>query len=86
MPPLLTPDQRYLVVRGRLWRASNPALAETDRARLTRELMAARRAVDAETNRTNLFSIDRELRGPPVTRQVVDGLIVCTPSWQRLRP
>jgi hypothetical protein len=47
MPPLLTPDQRYLVVRGRLWRASNPALAETDRARLTRELMAARRAVAA---------------------------------------
>jgi hypothetical protein len=47
MPPLLTPDQRYIVVRGRLWRASNPALAETDRARLTRELMAARRAVAA---------------------------------------
>ncbi len=47
MPPLLTPDQRYLVVRGRLWRASNPALNETDRARLTRELMAARRAVAA---------------------------------------
>ena len=45
--PLLTPDQRYLVVRGRLWRAGNPALAETDRARLTRELMAARRAVAA---------------------------------------
>jgi len=51
------------------------------------ELLSAQvLAVDAETNRTNLFSIDRELRGPPVTRQVVDGLIVCTPSWQRLRP
>jgi len=41
-------------------------------------------AVDAQTNRTTLYSIDRELRGPPVTRQIVDGLIVCTPSWQRL--
>jgi hypothetical protein len=24
--PLKTPDGRYLVVRGRLWRTSNPAL------------------------------------------------------------
>jgi hypothetical protein len=51
MLPLLTPDQRYIVVRGRLWRASNPALDATDRARLTRELMAARRAV-ASARRT----------------------------------
>ena len=25
-PPPLTPDGRYIVVRGRLWRASNPGL------------------------------------------------------------
>ena len=41
-------------------------------------------AVDAETNRTTLHSIDREFREPARTLQVVDGLIVCTPSWQRL--
>lgn len=43
--PPRTPDGRYLVVRGRLWRATNPSLSEADRARLTRELMAARSAV-----------------------------------------
>lgn len=42
-----TPDGRYLVVRARLWRASNPALAEDERARLVAALMAARRDVAA---------------------------------------
>ena len=39
-----TPDGRYFVVRGRLWRCSNPNLDTDERAELTRELMAARRA------------------------------------------
>jgi hypothetical protein len=43
--PLTTPDGRYIVVRGRLWRASNPALAETDRQAAVDALMNARRAV-----------------------------------------
>ena len=38
-----TPDGRYFVVRGRLWRTSNPALAPDERERLVRELMKARR-------------------------------------------
>ena len=38
-----TPDGRYFVVRGRLWRCSDPALDPPQRDRLTRELMAARR-------------------------------------------
>ena len=38
-----TPDGRYFVVRGRLWRCSNPALPPARRAELTRALMAARR-------------------------------------------
>lgn len=41
----VTPDGRYFVVRGRLWRTTNPALPEPARATLTSELMAARRAV-----------------------------------------
>lgn len=41
----VTPDGRYFVVRGRLWRCSNPFLSESDRARLVKQLMAARRAV-----------------------------------------
>ena len=40
-----TPDGRYFVVRGRLWRRSNPDLDEITRAALVQELMAARRAV-----------------------------------------
>lgn len=43
----VTPDGRYFVVRGRLWRRSNPALPEQQRAALVNELMAARRAVGA---------------------------------------
>jgi hypothetical protein len=42
---LLTPDGRYLVVRGRLWRAANPMLPAGERARLTAALMTARRRV-----------------------------------------
>ncbi|MFD1042680.1 hypothetical protein [Pseudoxanthomonas kaohsiungensis] len=45
--PLLTPDGRYLVVRGRLWRASNPGLDAQARQREVERLMAARRAVRA---------------------------------------
>lgn len=40
-----TPDGRYFVVRGRLWRSSNPALEDDVRQRLVSELMSARRAV-----------------------------------------
>ncbi len=47
--PLTTPDGRYIVVRGRLWRRSDPALAPEVRQALVDELMAARRAVHAAT-------------------------------------
>ncbi len=40
-----TPDGRYFVVRGRLWRCSNPALDPAERQRLVVELMAARAEV-----------------------------------------
>ena len=40
----ITPDGRYFVVRGRLWRCSNPALLPEEREELTRELMRARSA------------------------------------------
>ena len=38
----ITPDGRYFVVRGRLWRCSNPALPATVREELVRALMDAR--------------------------------------------
>lgn len=40
-----TPDGRYFVVRGRLWRRANPALTEAERAALVSALMTARGAV-----------------------------------------
>lgn len=40
-----TPDGRYLVVRGRLWRKSNPHLPAEVRDALVRQLMDARRAL-----------------------------------------
>ncbi len=42
-----TPDGRYFVVRGRLWRKSNPALNEQTRQQLVKDLMSARRDVRA---------------------------------------
>jgi hypothetical protein len=41
----VTPDGRYFVVRGRLWRLANPDLSETLRSTLVSELMKARSAV-----------------------------------------
>ena len=40
-----TPDGRYFVVKGRLWRTSNPHLAPEERERLVKRLMDARREV-----------------------------------------
>ena len=45
--PPLTPDHRYIVVRGRLWRASNPHLSDEQRQTFVDRLMHARRAVRA---------------------------------------
>ena len=70
-----TPDGRYFVVRGRLWRTSNPHLDPAERTRWVHALMAARRAVrdargDADALRLARAAVDtakRALgeRGPP---------------------
>lgn len=44
-PP--TPDGRYFVVRGRLWRLSDPRLCTAERTDLVDRLMRARRAIGA---------------------------------------
>ena len=41
----VTPDGRYFVVRGKLWRMANPGLSAALRSALVGELMAARSAV-----------------------------------------
>jgi hypothetical protein len=44
-PHPVTPDGRYFVVRGRLWRMANPNLAPAKATALIGELMKARSAV-----------------------------------------
>ena len=47
-PPYpVTPDGRYFVVRGRLWRRANPNLPGVERAQLVSDLMHARRQAAA---------------------------------------
>ena len=38
----VTPDGRYFVVRGRLWRMTNPELPTVERERLVKDLSEAR--------------------------------------------
>lgn len=44
-----TPDGRYFVVKGWLWRCSNPSLDENARQRLVYDLLTARREVQSAT-------------------------------------
>jgi hypothetical protein len=47
--PETTADGRWIVVDGRRWRATDPAIPEDDASRLRRWLMAARRDVGSAT-------------------------------------
>ncbi len=53
----VTPDGRYFVVRGRLWRRADPSLPEERRSALVGELMAARRAVGAALRHGNAAAL-----------------------------
>jgi hypothetical protein len=64
-----TPDLRYFVVKGRLWRMSNPTLAEDARQALVdrlmqarREVGAAKRAGDADAERAARANVDEVKR------------------------
>ena len=84
----ITPDGRYFVVRGRLWRCSNPTLLPAERHHLVQELMQARRAkglarrrgdeVSRQTARQQVEEMKQKLgeRGPVWW---TDG----APDWNR---
>ena len=60
-----TPDGRYVVIEGRLWRRANPALAASERAALTRRLDQARAAVLKalrEGNQSGVYEAKRAVR------------------------
>ncbi|HEX8440678.1 hypothetical protein [Archangium sp.] len=59
--PPTTPDGRYLVVKGLLWRRSNPALGPRQRALLVEALMHARRDVGRALRASNPLA-EREAR------------------------
>jgi hypothetical protein len=68
--PLRTPDGRYLIFIGsrgpRLWRASNPGLRAEERDKLTKELMAARRAVRFAENGDDLVQARKRVHAAKV--------------------
>ena len=68
-----TPDERYFVSKGRLWRKTDPSLPEAKRRAAVKALMQARRAVqladtpeDTRTARAAVDAAKRRLgeRGP----------------------
>lgn len=77
----MTADGRYLIVSGRRWRATDPAVPESLRQELVNELMAARRLVrsDPDTARPRVQDAKVALgeRGDPWWEP--------TPGGQRVR-
>jgi hypothetical protein len=61
--PLMTPDGRYIVVRGRLWRRSNPKLTPDHRDALVHALMSARRAVRDALNKKDADALRQARSG-----------------------
>jgi hypothetical protein len=57
-----THDGRYLVVRDRLWRATNPALPEEERQQLVSRLMRARREIAAARRQGDAAAVQRARR------------------------
>ncbi len=62
----VTPDGRYFVAKGRLWRRTDPALAPSERRAAIKALMRARREVglagDAEAERAARDDVDEAKR------------------------
>ena len=86
----VTPDGRYFVVRGRLWRRANPNAPAEKRDALVRELMAAQRAVKAGLASGNPGELALARKAVDVAKiALVDGRRTRSESskseWQRLR-
>jgi hypothetical protein len=77
-PPLTTPDGRYLVVKGRLWRCTNPQLPEPERVALVHQLMDARRAVAQAQRRGDKAALQQ---ARSAVQQAKEGLGERGPVW-----
>ena len=84
-----TPDGRYFVHNGILWRCTNPDLPDAERERLVRDLMAARRDVGT-AKRAGDDAAEREARARVHEAKVALG--ERGPTWwdgedyNRMRP
>jgi hypothetical protein len=76
-PPPLTPDGRYIVVSGRLWRAADPGL-DPETRRLVDALMAARRAVGRALKDEDPETLARARAGVQAAKE---GLGERGPPW-----
>ncbi|UVE94991.1 DUF3253 domain-containing protein [Dietzia sp. B32] len=72
-----TEDGRYIVVRGRRWRATDPSIPEKLRAELVSALMTGRRLVKTEGNAARVMVHDAKValgeRGDPWWEPTEDG-------------
>ena len=89
----ITPDGRYVVVRGRLWRAANPGLAPEERQRLVDRLMDARRLVrsalkngDDSALRPARAAVEQAKRGLGKRGPVSGTSLLCPTSVGNSRP
>ena len=78
-PPQRIPDGRYIVVDGRRWRATDPAIPEPRRAELTRILMAWRR----EVRRTKRTAAETAARAGVHAAKVALGERGSPPWWEQ---
>jgi hypothetical protein len=68
-PVLVTPDGRYVVIRGRLWRRSDPRLSPQERQSAVDDLMAARRAVASARRRDDAAALAAARSGVQVAKE-----------------
>ena len=84
----ITPDGRYFVVRGRLWRCTDPNLPPACRENLTRALMNARRDKGAAMRAGDVAAREEALRRVDAVKQALGerGAVWWTdgaPDWNR---
>ncbi|WP_422746957.1 hypothetical protein ACN27E_04735 [Mycobacterium sp. WMMD1722] len=77
--PETTDDGRYLIVDGRRWRATDPAIPEGRRSELTRILMAWRR----EVRRTRGTPEEKAARAGVQAAKVALGERGSPPWWEQ---
>ena len=84
----ITPDGRYFVVRGRLWRCTDSGLAPARRQELTRALMNARRDKGAAMRAGDVAAREEARRRVDAAKQALGerGAVWWTdgaPDWNR---